>query len=173
MTRSTRLMGALILLAAINGAAQTGKPDSGRAELLKTDTEWAALAAKGKDVDRIVSYWADDAVLYPPGEAVLSGKPAIRKYLSDRLKAPWFSISWKPAKAVVAASGDVGYTMGSNEISVADAKGKVIRKPGRYLTVWRRNGGGPWRSTVEVWTDAPASFAPAPLARPKPTPRKK
>lgn len=173
MTRSTRLMGALILLLAIDGAAQGSKPDSGRAELLKADTEWAALAAKGKNVDRMVSYWADDAVLYPPGETAVSGKPAIRKYVSEKLKIPWFSISWKPAQAVVAASGDVGYTTGSNEISVADAKGKVTRRPGRYLRVWRRSAGGPWRSTVEVWNDAPASFPPTPLARPKPTPKKK
>lgn len=166
-------LAAFVSLLALDGAAQGGKPDSGRAELLKADTEWAALVAKGKDVDRMVSYWADDAVLYPPGEAALSGKPAIRKYLSDKLKTPWFSIAWKPAQAVVAASGDVGYTMGSNEISVADAKGKVTRKPGRYLRVWRRSAGGPWRSTVEVWNDAPASFAPTPLARPKPTPKKK
>lgn len=163
----------LVSLLAINGAAQGNKPASGRSDLLKADTEWAVLAAKGKDVDRIVSFWADDAVLYLPGEAALSGKPEIHKYLAGKLKTPWFSMSWKAAQAVIAASGDVGYTMGSTEIAVADAKGKVTRKPGRYLRVWRRTAGGPWRSAVENWSDAPASFAPVPLARPKPTPKKK
>lgn len=167
MTKSTRLLGALLLLLAMGSAAQTGKPDSSRAELLKADSEWAALAAKGNDVDRIVSYWAEDAVVYPPGEAAVSGKPAIRKYIADKFKTPWFSISWKPAQVVVAASGDVGYTMGSNEIAFADARGRVVRKQGRYLSVWRRSAGGPWRCTVDVWNDAPASFTPAPLRRPK------
>lgn len=168
MTGSARLLGALLLLFAMRGAAQTGKPDASRAELLKADTEWAAIAAKGNDMDRLVSYWADDAVVYPPGEAAVTGKPAIRKYITDKFKTPWFSISWKPAQAVVAASGDVGYTMGSNEIASTDARGRVTRKQGRYLSVWRRSAGGPWRCTVDVWNDAPVAFKPARLKRPAP-----
>ena len=29
--------------------------------LLRRDAEWADLATKGKDIDKIVSYWTDDA----------------------------------------------------------------------------------------------------------------
>ena len=49
-----------------------------QARLLHQDAEWSDLASAGKDVDKIVSYWSDDAVLIFPGQPVLEGKPAIR-----------------------------------------------------------------------------------------------
>lgn len=164
---------ALLLLPALASAQSSGKADPARAALLQTDTEWARAAAAGKDIDKILSYWSDDAVVYPPGVAAVSGKAAIRAYVTTSLKTPFFSISWKPAQAVVAASGDLGYTMGSNEITFADAKGKVTRSQGRYLTVWRRNGGGPWKCVVDLWNDSP--FPPPPIQRPtvRPAPKKK
>ena len=125
MTR--RFVFALALLPALASAAGPAKVDPARAVLLQTDMEWAKAAALGKDVEKIVSYWADDAVVYPPREAAISGKAAIRNYVGTSLKTPFFSISWKPAQAVVASSGDLGYTMGSNEITFADPKGKVTR----------------------------------------------
>lgn len=171
MTRSTLFV--LFLLPALASAQSPGKADPVRAALLQTDTEWARAASAGKDVEKILSYWSDDAVVYPPGVAAVSGKAAIRNYVSTSLKTPFFSISWKPAQAVVAASGDLGYTMGSNEITFADSKGRVTRAQGRYLAVWRRNGGGPWKCVIDFWNDSP--FAPPPIPRPtvKPSAKKK
>lgn len=171
MTRPTLL--ALLLLPALASAQSSGKADPARAALLQTDMEWARVASVGKDVDKILSYWSDDAVVYPPGVAAVSGKAAIRTYVTTNLKTSFFSISWKPAQAVVASSGDLGYTMGSNEITFADGKGKVARSQGRYLTVWRRNGGGPWKCVIDVWNESP--FPPPPIPRPtaKPTVTKK
>jgi ketosteroid isomerase-like protein len=135
--------------------------------------DWAKVASAGKDVEKIVSYWSDDAVVYPPGMAALSGKPALRNYVSTSLKTPFFSIGWKPAQAVVAASGDLGYTMGSNEITFADGKGKVARAQGRYLTVWRRAAGGAWKCVVDFWNDSPLPPPPIPRPTARPTAKKK
>ncbi len=41
--------------------------DRARAELERVDAMWAAAAA-GRDVERIVSFWADDAIVIPPGQ---------------------------------------------------------------------------------------------------------
>lgn len=159
------MMAALTLLPAFATAATMPKPDL-RTALLQTDLEWSKVAAAGKDIEKIVSYWTDDAVIYPPREAAISGKAAIRNYVSASLKAPFFSISWKPAQAVVAASGDLGYTMGSNEITFADAKGKVVRSQGRYLTTWRRGPDGAWKCVVDFWNESP--FPPPPVAKTSP-----
>ena len=35
--------------------------------LLKRDAEWAALASEGRNIDGILSYWTDDAVVLAPG----------------------------------------------------------------------------------------------------------
>jgi len=171
MTRPTLF--ALLLLPALASAQSPAKADPARAALLQTDMEWARVASAGKDVEKILSYWSDDAIVYPPGVAAVSGKAAIRAYVSANLKTPFFSISWKPAQAVVAASGDLGYTVGSNEITFADAKGKVTRAQGRYLTVWRRNGGGPWKCVLDFWNDSPFAAPPIPRPTAKPTAKKK
>jgi len=39
-----------------------------QAKLLRRDAEWADLATAGKDVDKIVFYWSDDAVVIFPGQ---------------------------------------------------------------------------------------------------------
>ena len=51
-------------------------------KLLRRDAEWADLAAAGKDVDKVVSYWTDDAVLIFPGQPIIEGKAAIRAYVA-------------------------------------------------------------------------------------------
>ena len=35
--------------------------------LLQRDSEWAHAASEGSDVDHVLSYWTDDAVVLPPG----------------------------------------------------------------------------------------------------------
>ena len=162
----------LLLLPALAAAAPPAKPDPARTALLQADTDWAKLAAAGKDIEAIVAGWTDDAIIYPPREAPVVGKAAIRKYVTTSFKTPFFSISWKPTQAVVAASGDVGYTMGTNEITVPDKNGKVTTLKGRYLTVWRRVANGPWRCSVDFWNEAPPA-PPAPLRPARPPVKKK
>jgi ketosteroid isomerase-like protein len=161
--RKLLVLPGLLLLSPFAASAQSSKSSATRAALLKTDTEWAA-AAGTTDVERIVSFWTDDAVIYPPREAPVAGKMAVRKYVSDSLKIPGFAISWKPMEAVVSASGDLGYTRGTNTFTFPDAQGRLTTSNGRYLTVWRKEPGGRWRCVVDFWNDAP----PAPgIASPR------
>lgn len=125
-----------------------------RNELLRRDGEWAA-AAGTTDVERIVSYWSDDAVITPPHEAPVAGKPAIRKFVDDSLKVPGFSVRWKPAEAAVSSAGDLGYTTGENVFTFPDSSGKVATHPGRYVTVWKKDDAGQWRCVIDFWNEAP------------------
>src|SRR5262249_722542 len=54
--------------------------------LLQIDAEWASLAEEGRDVEKIVSYWTDDATVMFPGQPVLKGKAALRAYVDNSLK---------------------------------------------------------------------------------------
>ncbi len=38
-----------------------------RSLLLQRDAEWAAAASEGLDLERVLSYWTDDAIVMPPG----------------------------------------------------------------------------------------------------------
>jgi ketosteroid isomerase-like protein len=74
--------------------------------------------------------------------------------------APGFHITWTPESAVVSKSGDLGYTTGTNEMSVPDPAGKVTKIVGRYLTVWRRESDGRWRCVEDYSTPGPAETPP-------------
>jgi ketosteroid isomerase-like protein len=128
--------------------------EAARNDLLRRDGEWAASAGT-TDVEKIVSYWSDDAVVTPPHEAPVAGKPAIRKFVDESLKVPGFTVRWKPAEAVVSTSGDLGYTTGENVFTFADATGNVAPHPGRYVTVWKKDDAGQWRCVVDFWNEAP------------------
>jgi hypothetical protein len=47
------------------------------AKLLRQDSEWAEAASSGKDIEKVLSYWTDDALLIFPRQPILEGKAAI------------------------------------------------------------------------------------------------
>ena len=151
---------AVFLFSALPASSQPVGDGAAREGLLKTDREWAQAAAT-RDLERIVSYWTEDAVIYSPGEAPVSGKQAIRLYVSESLKMPGFAIIWTPMQAEVSRSGDLGYTTGTNAITVPTAEGGVTTLAGRYVTVWKKASDGKWRCVVDSWSPAPPPAAPA------------
>ena len=62
--------------------------------------------------------------------------------------------TWKPSKADVAASGDLGYAYGTYELRSKPADEKPAER-GNYARVWKRRPGGPWRVVFNVANPAP------------------
>ena len=126
-----------------------------KAALLERDREWAALASEGRDVERIVSFWTDDAKVFPPGAPVIEGKPAIREFVTGSLSIPGFHITWETAEAVVAPGGEMGYTIARNRLTMPDADGNLRTESGRAVAVWRREPDGAWRCVIDIWNSGP------------------
>jgi ketosteroid isomerase-like protein len=122
--------------------------------LMQTSRDWAKAAASG-DVDRIVSYWADDAIVLEPGQRALIGKPAIRQMVEGSMKIPKFSITWGPESAVVSKGGDTGYIIEHNRVTFADSTGKVQTQFGKVVTIWRKDASGAWKCVVDTWNASP------------------
>jgi hypothetical protein len=68
------------------------------AKLLRRDSEWAEAASSGKDIEKILSYWTDDALLIFPGQPILEGKAAIRPYVASSLDTPGFKSAGRHLK---------------------------------------------------------------------------
>jgi ketosteroid isomerase-like protein len=126
-----------------------------KAALLKRDREWAAAASEGKDVERILSFWTDDAKVFPAGLPVVEGKQAIREFVTGSLSIPGFRISWNTEEVVVAPGGDMGYTTGRNHITMPDAAGNLQTESCRGVAVWRRDPDGTWRCVIDIWNSGP------------------
>lgn len=132
--------------------------------LLKRDAEWAEAASSGKDVEKIISYWTDDAVVIPPGQPVVEGKAAIRAFVADSLKIPGFSIHWVSDNVSFSPDGQLAYMRSTNRTTVPGADGKLMTLHGRALTVWRLESDGQWRCAVDIWNDAPPPSPGSPVA---------
>lgn len=122
--------------------------------LLQHDAEWANLATAGKDVDKIVAYWSDDAVVIEPGQPVVAGKAAIRAYVAKSLKTPGFSIHWVSRDPVFSADGSMAYMPGADVMTMPGADGKPVTVHLQGMSIWRRVPGGPWLCVADISTPA-------------------
>lgn len=120
-----------------------------KADLLQTDRQWAAAAAAG-DLEALVTFWADSAVDYFPNGPVADGREAIRQLVAANRSQPGFSLNWEPSDAVVADSGDLGYTMGAFDMSFRGPDNRAIERHGHYVCIWRKQPDGSWKCIVEM-----------------------
>jgi uncharacterized protein (TIGR02246 family) len=151
MNRLPALVAVAMLLAYI-GCASAGSPTDVQSQILQIDAEWSG-AAQGRDVDRVVSFWADDAIVFPPGSPPLKGKPAIREFVAKSYQTPGFSISWKTTNVAVSRSGDLAYARGTNRVSFTGLDGRQVTVEGKAVTVWRREKEGIWKCVIDIWND--------------------
>jgi len=144
-----------LLVALFAGCGQQPKPVDVAAETAKlreTDAAWLA-SATSRDLERAVSFWADDARIYPPGQPSVIGKAAIRKYVAGAFADPHFSITWKTEELVMSAGGDMAYQVGADHFTFTLPNGKVGAMDGRSTAVWRKQADGSWKCVVDIWNE--------------------
>ena len=130
-----------------------------RQTLLRRDAEWADAAAAGQDLEKIVSYWSDDALVIEPGQPIYEGKAAIRAYVAASLKIPGFKIHWVSEKPVFSPDGNMAYMPGVDEMTVPGPNGALVTVHMRGISVWRRDPDGEWRCVVDIANEPPAAAA--------------
>jgi ketosteroid isomerase-like protein len=131
-----------------DGAAEAAK-------LSQRDAEWAKAALEGKDVEKVVGYWSDDARVLLPGQPAYNGKSAIRAFVTASMKIPGFKIHWVSEKPVFSQDGKMAYMLSEVETTAPNATGALATTHGRSVTVWRRDGAGQWLCVVDMSNDSP------------------
>jgi uncharacterized protein (TIGR02246 family) len=155
MNRFVVLVVAGVLLAC-TGCASAGSQTDVQSQILRLDAEWSR-AAQDRDVDRVVSFWSDDATVFPPGSPSVAGKAAIREFVAKSFRTPGFSISWKTTTVAVSRSGDMAYTTGTNRVTFSLSDGRQVTVDGKAVAVWRREKDGLWKCVVDIWNDVSPS----------------
>jgi len=146
MTKTIIIAATIIILSACNEKAIDTKAEG--ETLMQTSREWSKLAAAG-DVEKTLSYWTEDAVLYDVSHPTFKGKAAIRKMVEESMKIPGFKISWEPKEAVISKSGDMGYLHEESVINIADSTGKTITMHFNGVSIWKKQEDGSWKNVVE------------------------
>ena len=157
------LAGWIALLTFTLGCQPQAPPDTRAAvesALKELDAQWSK-AAGAKDVDKTVSYYADDAIVLPTNAPAATTKEAIRGVWKDMITNPGFAGGWKATRVEVARSGDLAYLSGTYELTMNDASGKPVTDRGKYVEVWKKQADGKWKTVADIWnSDLPAPASP-------------
>ena len=120
--------------------------------LIRTSKQWSD-AASNRDVDKTLSYWADDAVVMAAGQPVLTGKAEIKKMIEANFNNPSFRISWSPKTADI--EGNMGYLIEDTKVTTDDSLGKPITQRFKTVTIWKKQTDGQWKNVVDIMTPKP------------------
>jgi ketosteroid isomerase-like protein len=119
------------------------------------DAAWSK-AAGSKDIDKTVSFYADDAIVLPPNEPAVTSKDGIRNLWKGFLDSVT-DISWTPTRVEMSKSGDMACVTGTYETTGKDG----TKDRGKYCEVWEKKG-GTWKCGRDMFSsDLPAPGASA------------
>jgi ketosteroid isomerase-like protein len=160
----------LLLLTSLVAACQPAPPpvdlEAAKKSLMDADKAWSETT---KNTETFVSFFADDASIFPPNAPIQTGREAINAFVTQLMSLPGFSLEWTAKTAEVASSGDLGYTTGSAIFKMNDPAGNPVADTVKYVTVWRKGPDGSWKAVADIFnSDNPAS--PPGAAAPATTP---
>ena len=123
------------------------------------DAAWSK-AAGAKDLDKTVSFYADDAMVLPPNQPMVTSKTGIRDLWKGFLDS-LTDINWKTTRVEMAKSGEMGYLIGTYAMTMKDG----TKDTGKYCEVWKKQADGKWKVTTDMFSsDLPATPASSSLA---------
>ena len=124
-------------------------------KLRELSREWSKVAATG-NIDSLMTYCADDAIMMPPNKPPLKGKEEIRSYVKASGQVPGFEISWEPVSAYISDDGSMAYMIERNQIAYNDSLGNRVVEHNKVVTVWRKDDEGNWKNVVDMWNSDPS-----------------
>lgn len=143
----------LILFSFGVASAQNKKEE---ARLFQTEVDFAKMSETQGVAAAFAAYFAEDSILLPHNGNPVYGKNEIVKYLGEG-----YQLFWKPLKAEISKSGDIGYTYGTSETRFTGADGKPQVRYGKYMTVWRKQKDKTWKVIVDMGNNSPTPETPA------------
>ena len=124
--------------------------EDGSAALMDLESKFQQEAQSRGFLKAFSAYLMNESRLHRQGMLPLIGKDAVGAFLAKKS----MSVTWKPLKADMAESGDLGYVYGSYELRDNPAQAAAIEK-GYFVRVWKREGNGKWKLALDVTSPLP------------------
>jgi uncharacterized protein (TIGR02246 family) len=155
---------AAVLTVLLGGCNQTATDTQAEVKALRdNEVQWNQDFVS-KNVDKLLSHYADNAVLMAPGTPTSVGKDAIRKTLAEMLTDPALTLQFQASRVEVAKSGDMAYTQGLYTMTMTAPNKQVINDHGSYVTTYSKQPDGSWKAVADIATSEVPPPAPAPSA---------
>jgi uncharacterized protein (TIGR02246 family) len=150
---------AVMMLGCNSGSANH---DADVASLKANEVQWNADWAS-HNMDKIVGHYTDDAVLMVAGEPASKGVAEIRKNFKDMVVDPATVLKFSASRVEVSDDGTMGVTQGSYTLAAMDPQTKKVENDhGSYVTMYRKQADGSWKSQLDI----AVSEVPMPMTAP-------
>lgn len=146
------LTGILFVLLISGFVFAQSKEEKENAKLLKADADFAKMSVEKGARAAFEFYLTDDALFLVDGGTQIVGRKPIAEYFGRGES----TLDWKPAKAEVAKSGELGWTWGNSVLKYKDKDGKEQTAYYKYVSVWRKQKNGEWKVTLDIGNSSPA-----------------
>ncbi|MFQ5664365.1 MAG: YybH family protein [Terriglobia bacterium] len=148
MKRFSLILATAFVLAA-SACAPLPDVEAERAALRDTERR-AATAANQKEVEGWLAVFAEDASMFPPNAPIVTGKQALREWGRAWMATPGFAFALQPDKVEVSRAADLGYTLGTYQITMNDPHGNPLTERGKYVTVWKKQPDDSWKVVADI-----------------------
>ena len=136
-------------------ACTQSAPATNPSEIEARSEAWET-ALNAKDIDALVSTYAEDVRVMPPNEKSATGREAARAAFGAIIDA---GLSGTLTSVQIAVSGDIAYNVGNYTL----LSGDEVVDTGKYMETWRRGSDGVWLMSNDIWnSDNPAVAEAAP-----------
>lgn len=142
----------LITLSLLAGCSTPTNPARDKEGLLQADRDFSKMSADKGMYDAFDYYMADSATHFRANSLPIVGRENIRALMSGETGA---TLAWEPYQVDVAASGDLGYTLGKWQYVAVDTAGNESISTGHYVSIWKKQPDGTWKYVFDAGTSDP------------------
>lgn len=141
---------AAILLSACVSRTAGPQVDVAAEEQAIRDRSMAWLqAAKAKDHAAEAAFFADDGMMFRENDPPQTGPAAVQQaFAAEAAEDPNGTVEWTTDAVHVAASGDLGYELGTYTSNSTGPNGPVT-DTGKFVTVWKKVN-GEWKVAADM-----------------------
>ena len=109
-------------------------------------------AVEDKNLDQTLSYYADNAWVYPQNAPIAK--------TSDQRRSVWAAFFATPGasdmegnieRIEVARSGDLAVEYDTFAMTMNDKKGKAITETEKSVVTWKKQADGKWKVIADIW----------------------
>ena len=149
----------ILLVLAISGCAPQMDVEAEEAAIREATVEYVN-AWLAKDIERVLSLFTDDASMLPSDAPIATSKDAIRAVVSQIVENPGYALSAQATQVEVSPTGELGYNLGTYELTLNDPEGNPVTERGKWVAVWKKQPDGAWKAVAKIWnSDLPATPA--------------
>jgi uncharacterized protein (TIGR02246 family) len=150
----------LVTIVMVLASCRTAQPPTAAPVDTRAQDETAIRAAaqdwgkaiEDKNVDQTLSYYADDAWVYPQNAPIAK--------TADQRRSVWAAFFATPGasdmegdiqRVEVARSGDLAVAYGTFAMTMNDKKGKPITETEKNVVTWKKQADGKWKAIADIW----------------------